>query len=119
MDAYDLIISVIALNPDYSNAVKNEGLINRTEFTKRVLSKYPDEILKGAGIRVHEIHGDSAVFEKTMNELIRNKVLKYWADDSLQWDFPLTPREYFYTHIKQSLKDEERSKLEQFVLSLR
>lgn len=117
MDAYDLIISVMALNPGYSSAVKN--CLNRTELTQEVLAKYPDEILVQARIRPHDIYGHSANLERAVNGLIRNGVLKFWTDNSLSWDFPLTPRGYFQAYIEPKLSPVERSRLEQFARSLR
>ncbi len=116
MDPDYLIISVIALNPRYEAAAQHS--FSRQDFTCRVLSKYPDEILQQARIMPHDLYGDSHVFNRALAALVRRGVLKYWTDGSLSWDYPATPREYFQMHIRPALDDVELGKLEKFALSV-
>lgn len=109
MDAYDLIISVMALNPNYNYEIE----------PSKILDNYPNEVLQDVGIRPHPIHGDSQTLDNALNDLLKNRVLKLWSPgQSYSWDFPHTPLEYFKDKIKPKLSKEKISKLEEFANSL-
>ena len=107
---------MIALNPRYEAAAQHS--FSRQDFTSRVLSKYPDEILQQVRIMPHDLYGDSHAFDQALAALVRRGVLKYWTDGSLSWNFPLVPREYFWTYIRPELDEVGFGKLEKFALSV-
>lgn len=120
MDAYDLVVSVFALNNRYGFAVTiKSGGIERERLVKSILSGYPSPVLKAVRIRPHYLHGDSPRLDYALNTLLCNLVLRQWSPDGvLTWDFPKSPKEYFEENIRPRLLEGEFSQLEAFVQSL-
>ncbi|MFH0752845.1 MAG: hypothetical protein V1914_04605 [archaeon] len=118
MDAYELVISLFALNPNYESAIKNNG-IQRLDLIDNLLSKYPNPVLEKARIKPHRILGTSHNLSNALIDLIYNRVVRHWVPgDFLTWNFPLSPREYFDERILPGLSEEEVSQLEKLARSL-
>jgi len=111
MDAYDLVISVFALNPEYREAVCNGEIgIGMDQFQRAVLGAYKDPdskaVLDAAGIRPHRIHGDSPALYGGIMDLVQTTVLKYWSPGKvLTWNFQIGPEEYFDRRIRSNVED--------------
>ncbi len=119
MDAYELVISVIALNPDYQGPIMRRGLQHRQleEGILRLAADYND-ILEAARIKPHPLHGDSQTLNDALYTLRQYGVLQSWTDGDITWSFPLTPQEYYDQKIKPKLPEEFTSRLEMAVRSL-
>lgn len=118
MDAADLVISVLALNPDYEQAIQKSGVEYKT-LANTILDASPNELLKEARITPHWFHRDSMTLYNALRSLISYGILRLWSPGNFYtWNFPQTPREYFDSKIKPNLTAEKLGSLEKFALSL-
>ena len=119
MDAYDLVISVFALNSRYENAVCGRG-INADMLMEGILDAYPSQVLADARIKPHQIHGDSPRLTSGINELVGNGVVAKWSPGStLTWAYPISAGEYFRERIQPGMDSEKLGALEEFAAGLR
>lgn len=117
MDAYDFVITVLALNKRYSILIENKGIINHKDLYECII-KCPPEFLKKVGIRLHPIHGDSPALDEALYFLNNNTLTQWVPGRDYSWNFVLTPKEYFEKYIKPDLKEDEISEIEKIALSL-
>lgn len=116
MDAYDLIISILALKPRYSKEFQ------RDIFCKNLLEQYPkyEQIFNKAKIKPHQIYRDSPILYQALDQLTLNGILKRWfQDENYTWDFPLSPSDYFKEHVKPKLNQEQIALLGELAVSMR
>jgi hypothetical protein len=110
MDAYDLVISICALNRNYSKQLDLE------EFSEKLLSKSPHPMLNSAGIIPHPLHGDSLKLYDTFTDLLKNRVLTVDISSGIYgWNFPVEPLDYFKERILPNLSTKEFLRLEDLI----
>lgn len=117
MDAYDFVITLLALNKRYSRLIENNG-INHTTLYEKIIN-CPPEFLEKIRIIPHPIHRDSETLNEALYHLLKNDVLRLLVPGrDYIWKFPLTPEEYFEQRIKPNLKEDEISEIEKIVTSI-
>ena len=115
MDAYDLVVGVLAYSPAYNKQVNEEG-VPRRQFQDTILAKHPHDALSKAQIRPHHSHGTSDSLESAINRLVGGTVISLWTPgDYFTWNMGnINPEDYFRLAIRPQLDEGEENLIRSF-----
>ena len=112
-----LVATVLALSPSLSQSVKN-GMLSEEYLKGRMLHSH-SKVLEYAGIRPHQLHGDSLVLDDAITSLVsRGLLLRSTGSDDLRWGSIVSPQEYYESEITPTLSPNLRKEVSYFARNL-